>query len=450
MCPLYPLHVIFMYLCLLLPFFLAVVQGTEDLLAGWKLSFVPGKIDKLEQFNSTRVQLACEGCFLPEGQNDLWPHLELVLASEDDAAASVNHELGREATDEFSGHREVVLDLDPFKDQAEWTTHLNVTGNFLGFTSVRAFVRDRRIEKPLSSYLKAGDLPASANLDLSITRKKTIASKLFGYSVALLISIAYINMGCAIDLDVIRESIRRPVGPTIGFVCQFVVMPLISFCLGYAFYDNAPMRLGLFVTGASPGGGASNIWTLMFGGNLNLSVTMTAISTFAAFFMIPLWLFTLGRVIFSEGNIVIPYYKIVTYAFCLVVPLSIGILITRYLPKVSKFLVRILKPMAFFLIMFILVFGVWANLYMFKLMDWKVWLTGMGLPWLGFAFGCSIARLASRPTEDVIAVAIETGVQNTGMSIFILWFTFDHPLGDMAGKLLLDFLLKGNDSSLDI
>lgn len=80
------------------------------------------------------------------------------------------------------------------------------------------------------------------------------------------------------------------------------------------------MRLGLFVTGVSPGGGASNIWTLMFGGNLDLSVTMTAVSTFAAFFMMPLWLFTLGTVIFSDSNhpIVIPYYKICTYAFCLV------------------------------------------------------------------------------------------------------------------------------------
>ena len=145
---------------------------------------------------------------------------------------------------------------------------------------------------------------------------------------ALLISVAYINMGCAMDLDVVKESLRRPVGPAIGFVCQFLVMPLISFALGY-FFNNPAMRLGLFVTGTSPGGGASNIWTLMFGGNLNLSVTMTAVSTFAAFFMMPLWIFTLGQLIFSDSPIIIPYYKICTYAFCLVVPLGIGLLISR-------------------------------------------------------------------------------------------------------------------------
>ena len=58
----------------------------------------------------------------------------------------------------------------------------------------------------------------------------------------------------------------------------------------------------------------------------------------------------------------------------------------------------------------------------------------MGLPWIGFAFGCTLARLTKRPPEDVIAIAIETGVQNTGMAIFILWFTLDQPLGDMTGK----------------
>lgn len=43
------------------------------------------------------------------------------------------------------------------------------------------------------------------------------------------------------------------------------------------------MQLGMFFTGCSPGGGASNIWTVALGGNLDLSITMTAISTFASF-----------------------------------------------------------------------------------------------------------------------------------------------------------------------
>ena len=48
--------------------------------------------------------------------------------------------------------------------------------------------------------------------------------------------------------------LRRPVGPAIGFVSQFIFMPVIAFCLGFLFPATRPaMRLGLFVTGASPG-----------------------------------------------------------------------------------------------------------------------------------------------------------------------------------------------------
>merc|ERR1719495_3075720 len=166
----------------------------------------------------------------------------------------------------------------------------NLTGEFLGFTKVKA--------KIVAAQLPKGgehELPAEKSMKVAVVRKKTIQSKLFSYSVAILVSLAYINMGCAMDVQVVKQTLRKPIGPLIGFCCQYIAMPLIAFGLGFIFYDNAPMRLGLFVTGCSPGGGASNIWTVMFGGNLNLSVTMTAISTFVAFLMMPAWIFSLGQ-----------------------------------------------------------------------------------------------------------------------------------------------------------
>jgi sodium/bile acid cotransporter 3/5 len=59
-------------------------------------------------------------------------------------------------------------------------------------------------------------------MKLTVTRSasKKMASKIFGYSVAVLISLAYINMGCALDLEVLKNVIKRPIGPAIGFVSQ--------------------------------------------------------------------------------------------------------------------------------------------------------------------------------------------------------------------------------------
>merc|ERR1711899_188083 len=379
MCPLYPFHIIILYLCLLLPLLLAVVQGAEEL-SGIKISnnrafpteinFDPEEVSKLQEQNYTEVKLTLTFDDQDPPDERSKNNLQLLLRTDDPNIASVSR-------NEDHG-KEIFLNLSELPDEKvgnNWTWTFNISANFLGFAKVETVVKQNEETKVLPKVLP-----------VSVVRKKTIQSKLFSYSVAILVSLAYINIGCALDLKVVKDTLKKPIGPMIGFICQYIFMPLIAFGLGFIFpaaeifgqtsSTHAPMRLGLFVTGCSPGGGASNIWTVMFGGNLDLSVTMTAISTFAAFVMMPAWIFSLGQVIFHSDEdraIIIPYYKICIYAFCLVIPLSIG-----------------------------------------------------------FAFGCTLARLTKRPPEDVIAIAIETGVQNTGMAIFILWFTLDQPLGDMT------------------
>ena len=414
MCPLYPFHIIILYLCLLLPLILAVVQGADELSAlkfsknrilPSKVSFEPSEVSKLQEQNYTEVNLTLTFDDQDPPDEISKSDLQVKLRTDDSSIASISR-------NEDESGQDIFLNLSELPDSQignNWTWTFNISANFLGFAKVSAVVLQDDQEK-------------ETILPVSVVRKKTIQSKLFAYSVAILVSLAYINMGCAMDLKVVRETLKKPIGPLIGFICQYIFMPLIAFGLGFIFpaaetfgqtlSSHAPMRLGLFVTGCSPGGGASNIWTVMFGGNLDLSVTMTAISTFAAFVMMPAWIFryfmyinnlmlhifalgpppqlklcqfnkcivlnfSLGQVIFHDEDraIVIPYYKICIYAFCLVIPLSIGLLIARFAPRLSKFLVRILKPMALFLILFIMIFGVWANLYIFRLMTWPVFLT---------------------------------------------------------------------------
>ena len=119
---------------------------------------------------------------------------------------------------------------------------------------------------------------------IAVVRPHKIVDSVFIYTVATLVSISFINMGCALDLAVVVASLKRPIGPAIGFFCQYLFMPLCSFGLAKLLLShNAALQLGLFVTGCSPGGGASNMWTHILGGNIHLSITMTSISTISAF-----------------------------------------------------------------------------------------------------------------------------------------------------------------------
>lgn len=66
------------------------------------------------------------------------------------------------------------------------------------------------------------------------------------------------------NLTTIKEIMRRPVGPSICFFCQFVLMPLAAYGIGYGLFpDSHEMALGLFFTGISPGEFILFIYLLM-------------------------------------------------------------------------------------------------------------------------------------------------------------------------------------------
>lgn len=63
---------------------------------------------------------------------------------------------------------------------------------------------------------------------MTVIRKKRVIDTIFTSSVATLVSILYINFGCALKWGELFRNLKRPIGPGIGFVAQFVFMPLVS------------------------------------------------------------------------------------------------------------------------------------------------------------------------------------------------------------------------------
>ncbi|XP_067639438.1 P3 protein isoform X2 [Eurosta solidaginis] len=301
-----------------------------------------------------------------------------------------------------------------------WRGNITINALFLG--STKAYVRRVNTTER-----------AAGTLDLTIIRKMRTIDYIFIGSVALLVSLLYINFGAALDLTVLRSLLRRPVAPLIGFLTQFIAMPLLGYGLGALIFPDSPeFQLGIFFTGVSPSGGASNIWAVILGGNINLSVLLTTTSNFAAFGMMPLWIFTMGQLIFDRANIKVPYQNIATFAVSLVVPLAIGLAIQRWSPRLTRMLVRLLKPISTCLILFIVIFAIVTNFYLFELFSWQIIVAGLSLPWLGYVIGWCTSKALGRNGVDSLTIAIETGIQNTGISIFLLRFSLPQPQADLT------------------
>jgi hypothetical protein len=96
MCPLYPFHLILLYLCLLLPLLLAIVEGSEVLadFKAWNLTFSPHRVRKLEECNTTEVRFSCLNCHKPPAvSEDYMRGLKLALISESPEIVSLQHQV---------------------------------------------------------------------------------------------------------------------------------------------------------------------------------------------------------------------------------------------------------------------------------------------------------------------------------------------------------------------
>lgn len=395
MCPIWPLHLIILYVLAICPLWV-LCQAAPELTA----NFVPSIVDiNMQEYKYVDVNV--QGTNLQTG--DVF---SVGTRNTHIAEAEFN------STAVYTG-----------SEDSTWRGRIRVTGNFLGRTDVT-----------LQAHRGSQQLPiTNSTLPVIIVRPQRVIDTIFTTSVATFVSLIFINFGCAMHWPTVLEVVKRPVGPLIGMAGQFLFMPLMTFGLGFLIFpDNPAMRLGMFFTGCAPGGGASNIWTFILGGNLNLSLAMTSISTLASFLFMPAWLFSLGQVVFRDAKIVVPYVRIATFVIGLIVPLAIGLGMQKWTPRLATFMVRILKGFSTTLLLFIIIFAIVTNLYIFELFTWQIIVTGMGIPWLGYLAGYLVAILFRQPHPDALAISIETGIQNTGIAIFLLRYALGQPEADLT------------------
>lgn len=251
-----------------------------------------------------------------------------------------------------------------------WNGNISIVAYFLGEAHITVRLYDEQLNvstKPDNVGIK------DSSLLVQVVRPHRPIDTIFVITIITLMSLVYINFGAALNLEVLRGLVTRPVGPCICFITQVVGMPLLSYALGIFIFPESPaMQLGLFFTGIAPSGGASNTWSAVLGANINLSVLMTTVSNVAVFATMPVWIFTLGQLIFERAGMEVPYGKLASYCVSLIVPLLIGLAIQRWLPRVAQIMVRWLKPISAGMIGAIIILAVATNFYLFKLFTWQV------------------------------------------------------------------------------
>lgn len=267
---------------------------------------------------------------------------------------------------------------------------------------------------------------------MRVVRKLTAFSMGFGAVIGVLVGLNNVNVGCQLDMHVVLSQIKRPVAPAIGMFCQFIFMPLISYGSSTLLIQNPVARLGLFTIGSCPGGIYSNFYTLLFDGDLDLSVTMTFMSSVGALALMPLWMHTLGRQIAGTGTPAVPFLNLIVSLVALTLPLGLGLLIQYKRPKWAQVAERIVRPFSVAILLVALVIGTYSYWYIVTLITLMDVVAASVVVVAGFLFGATMAWLFRLTSKQIIAVSLETAIQNGPLAIVILTFSLPEPSGDLA------------------
>lgn len=162
--------------------------------------------------------------------------------------------------------------------------------------------------------------------------------------VFLPIALAIIMLGLGLGLTVadFRRVAERPKAAFVALSCQVLILPAVCFALVMAFDLSPYLAVGMMLLAASPGGTSANIFSHLFGGDVALNVTLTAINSFIAAVSLPL-IANFSISYFVEGGDAIGLqFKETAQVFAIVlVPVIVGMLIKA---KFTSFADRMNKP----------------------------------------------------------------------------------------------------------
>lgn len=252
------------------------------------------------------------------------------------------------------------------------------------------------------------------------------------------VALSLVMFGIALEIkwSDFARIVRKPNWVILGVFSQFLFLPFLTILLVLVLQPSPGLALGMILVAACPGGNVSNFMTHLSKGNAALSVTLTAIATLLAVVMTPFNLRFWGGMYPPAAELlqkvaIDPYEMARLVALLLGIPLVLGMLFNRWQPQLAKRLSPFFKTgsLLFFALLVVLALG----------KNWEVFLDYVRYViflvllhnTIAFLSGFGLARLARFGWAETKTITLETGIQNSGLGLLLIFLFFDG-LGSMA------------------
>jgi len=251
-----------------------------------------------------------------------------------------------------------------------------------------------------------------------------------GPQISLLLGIIMFGMGMTLSGGDFKEVFSHPKKVLIGVLAQFLIMPFTAFGLAYALNLPPEIAVGVILVGACPGGTSSNVMTFLARGNTALSVTITSCSTLLAPLLTPAITLMLASkwLPVSAGDMFVSVIKIV------LLPIVLGLIVKTLFKKQVEKSVKALPLVSVIGIVAIVAAVVSGNKE--KILESGLLILAVVILHnaLGYALGFFAAKVLKMNYPDQKAVAIEVGMQNSGLATALATAHFS-PLAAVPGAI---------------
>ncbi len=247
------------------------------------------------------------------------------------------------------------------------------------------------------------------------------------------IILAFIMFGVAlgIKLETFKDVFKNPKSVILGVLLQWIALPAVTFAVAIALSPViTPMvALGMILVASCPGGNISNFMSSLSKGNVELSVTLSAISTAFAPFVTPFNFFFWGsmynQIISMKSDIpmlVIPFFPMLEQILLLLgIPIILGILFNRYFPAITKKISKPLQHISILLFLAIVVASFSQNFQLFIQHLHYICIIVLIHNACALATGYFGAKAAKVSLKDRRTLTIEIGIQNSGLGLILLF-----------------------------
>jgi BASS family bile acid:Na+ symporter len=241
-------------------------------------------------------------------------------------------------------------------------------------------------------------------------------------AVFLPLALAFIMLGMGLSLSIkdFKNIFVYPKAMILGLTNQLILLPIFGFALAQVFGLTGALAVGVMILAACPGGATSNLITHLSKGDLALSISLTAVSSFITIATIPIIVNFAIAYFGEEGSIQLPVLEtIIQIMGVTVVPVSIGMLLKRRFPILAIKAdrpVRIASAVIFAAVLIAAILKERDSIVEYFILTGPIMLC---LNILTLVVGFFLATVFLLPKRQRLTISIESGIQNGTLGIMI-------------------------------